>query len=543
MIAAAVLAMAVLVVACGGNDGPSTSPSETAPITNLTLAPPETVTTGGTLKFGLDAETTTGWDPANSQWAASGTIVARSIFDRLAEWDANSVAQPNLASAITSNADLTVWTITLRPGIVFHNGEPLNAQVVKLNLDRAKTSVLLGAALSSFMDTTEVVDDLHVVVKAKKPWSTFPSSMATQAGTMAAPEQLTSSTPAQDPIGTGPFVFENWVPDNKLTVSRNPSYWKTDGTGQQLPYLDAIEFSVLSDQSSRGAALQSGSVDAINTFEPELINRFIPEAEQGNVQMISNANAEEATQFVGLNTTKAPFDDPLARRLLATGLDTELISQTQYFGLYPPSTGFFPTDSPYYTETSYPQYDPALATQMAQEYEQKYGHPLQFTLNLPSSPQFKSIGEAAQAQAAQFGTEVTLNLVDQATLIVDALTGNFEATGFITFGEPPIDQIFISQDTLQPVGKLSLNFTRYSDPEIQTALATIQSTQDEAVQIEQWKIIQERMAQDLNFIFVVRNRTAVVYATDVWGLADATLPGGGPVKPTTSPFLAWAWMT
>jgi ABC-type transport system substrate-binding protein len=538
---AALLAVTVLAAACGGSGDSQGTSDRTIPETELTKTAPTPPQRGGTLKFGLDAETATGWDPANSQWAGAGTIVSRAIFDRLAELDADGNPRPNLAESIESNDNFTSWTIKLRPGIVFHDGEKLDANAVRLNLERAATSVLLGAAIGSFLGSVEVVDDLTVRVTTKRPWSTFPNSLTTQAGVVAAPAQIASSAPAQQPIGTGPFVFQNWVQDSKLTVTRNPNYWQKDESGTQLPYLDGIEFTVLADPTARGAALESGSVDAFNTFEPDPIQRFLEKAQAGQVQLLSNANAEDQTQFVGLNTAKPPFDDPLARQIVVTGLDTKSISQVQYYGLFPPSNSLFSPSSPYYAETTYPTYDPAKAQALHEEYKKKTGKPLSFKLTLPGTAQFKTIGEAAQAQAANLGVSIELNLVDQATLIVDALTGNFEATGFITFGEPPIDSVLISSETVKPLGQLALNFTRLADPQIQAALDAIQQTNSTEKRIEQWKIIQQRMAENLNFMFVVRNRAAVIFANNVYGMSGAKIPGNIPVKATTSPFLGWAW--
>ncbi len=303
---AALLVVTLLAAACSGSgDETNTSgPDDTAGTTDLTRATPSPIQTGGVLRYALNAETSSGWDPANSQWGGGGTTVSRAVFDRIAELDDEGRPQPNLAESITPNADFTEWTIVLRPDITFHNGEPLNAEAVKLNLDRARTSVLLGAVLTAYMGEVVVTDDLTVVVNTLKPWSTFPYSMTTQTGTIAAPEQLNSDAPAQDPIGTGPFVFEEWIPDNRLTVTRNDNYWQSDADGNQLPYLDGIEFTVIGDQSSRGASLDSGSIDAMNTFEPQILERYIPLAEDGTVQLISNEDSVDQTQFIGLNTVK-----------------------------------------------------------------------------------------------------------------------------------------------------------------------------------------------------------------------------------------------
>jgi len=542
-----VVAILVIASACSSSGtesstaGSAGGTSDTVP-TAITIAAPSEPTTGGTLSYGLGAETSTGWDPTTSQWAGSGTVVSHAIFDRLAEYDEDHVAQPFLAESMEPNADFTLWTVTLRSGVTFHDGTDLTAEAVKINLDKQKASVLTGAALQVMGDVT-VVDALTLTVAAKSPWATFPSSMTSQAGTIAAPSQYTDPQPAQNPSGTGPFTFESWRQDSELKVKKNPNYWLKDTEGRQLPYLDGVDFKVLADVQSRGATLESGDVQAIETFDPSQIKEYQAKAEAGEYQMYSNQSREEAVQFIGLNTAKPPFDDPLARQIVAYGLDTQTISDTQYRGVFPPANGLFAESSAFYAETDYPSYDPAKAAELNEEYKVKYGKPLSFTVNLPGTPEFQAIGELAKEQAAANGVEVTLNLVDQSTLIVDAVTGNFEATGFITFGDPNIDQIFFSNDTLKPVGQISLNFTRLQDDELTDDLHRARSTDVEADQVAAWADAQQRIAENLNIVFVVRNGAAVIYDDNVFGFLDATLPDGQPMEMATSPYMTWAYIT
>lgn len=541
-----VVAVLVVAAACSssGSDSASTDGSATSGTvpTAITVVEPSEPTTGGTLSFGLGAETNDGWNPTSSLWAGSGTIVSHALFDRLAEYDENHDAQPFLAESFTPNADFTVWTIKVRSGVTFHDGTELDAQAVKVNLDKQKDSILAGAALQT-MGPVEVVDPLSVQVTMNAPWATFPSSLTTQVGVMAAPSQYEDSQPAQHPSGTGPFILDNWRPDSELKVRKNPDYWMKDSSGRQLPYLDGVDFKVLADVQARGAALESGAVQAFETFDPSQIKEYQSKAEQGQYQMYSNQSREEAVQFLALNTTKPPFDDPLARQIVAYGLDTHTISETQYRGVFPPATGLFPETSAYYAPTSYPAYDLVKAGALHDEYQQKYGKPLSFSVNLPSTPEFKAIGELAKEQAAANGVEVSLNLTDQSTLIANAVTGNFEATGFITFGDPNIDQIFFSNDTIRPPGEISLNFTRLRDDELTDDLHRARATDDTAQQAAAWAAAQERIAQNLNVLFVVRNGVAVIYENNVFGFLDATFPNGQTVELTTAPFMTWAYRT
>lgn len=535
------LAAALLAVSCGGSGSESSDPDGVTATTDLELVrePPSAPQSGGTLRFGLGAETTSGWDPASSQWGSSGRIVSQTFFDRLTTLDEDNDAQPYLAESLTPNADFTSWTIRLRPGITFHNGEPLDATALQMNLARLPKSVLL--ADFKMITAVEIVDDLTVRVDTSEPWSTLPYSLTSQGGAIAAPEQLNSATPSEHPIGTGPFVFDTWERDRNLIVRRNPTYWRTDADGGALPYLDAIEFSVLAEPTTRTATMDQGGVDIIESFDPNQIKHFTEAAERGEVQMFSNRFEEAAVQFVGFNTATAPFDDLLARRLVTAAWDPQVTSDTVYLGLFPKADGMFPATSIYHADQPPPGYDPELALELSAEYQAKYGHRLAFSLNLPSTPEFRAVGELAQEQSRQFGIDLELNLLKEADLISAALLGTYEASGLVTFGEPWIDAVFISPNTVAPVGQIALNFTRLADPEIGAALDAIRSTTDTTAQADQWKLIQAQLAENQNVVFVVRNRRAIIYANDVFGL-NIELPTGQMGRSTTQPYLTETWI-
>jgi ABC-type transport system substrate-binding protein len=535
----AIACLLLLMAAACGSGGESGGGGATEQTVGalVTVAPPGSPTPGGTLRFGLAAETD-GWDPANSQWAGSGTTVSYAIFDRLAMNDREGNPRPFLAESIEPNDDFTRWTIKVRPGVLFHNNEKLDAEAIKKNLDRSRNSILLGPAFES-ITSVQIVDELTVQVTMSRPWSTFDSAMTSQAGVVAAPAQLDDPNGSRNPIGTGPFVFQEWIPDNRLVVVKNPNYWR-----EGLPYLDKVEFRVIADNAARSAALEAGDIDALESTDDEQIAKLNRQAAEGRYQLFSNETAEDApVQFVALNTAKPPFDDPLARQIVAYGLDTETLSATLYEGINPPARSLFPTTSPWYNpDSGYPRYDPERTRQLAAEYREKYGEPLRFTVNVPPLRQYTEIAETVQAQAREFDVEITINPLEQTQLIVDALTGNFQATGFVTFGDPNIDQVFISSRTLRPVGELSLNIARNDNPRLQEALDNAGSTDDPETQRQQWFVVQEEMANDLAFVFIVHQRSIAVFANSVFGFADATLPDGTPMLLTTSPVLTDVWL-
>ena len=276
--------------------------------------------TGGSIVYGLEGESD-GWNPANSKWAASGLMVARAVFDTLTAYDADLNVQPFLAESLTPNADYTQWTITLRPNIKLHNGRPLDAEVVKANFEYLKSSVLTSAAFDP-IDSFSTSGPLDVLVNMNRPWVNYPFSLATQIGVVADPDWLESG--AKDhPIGTGPFEFDQWIPDNKLVVNRNPDYWQFDPQGTRLPYLDRVEFRPLPDNDSRAASLEARGIDAMQTSDGHQILKFKKLADKGDFQLFYDVRGETAEAFVQLNTMAPPFDDPEARRALALATDTK----------------------------------------------------------------------------------------------------------------------------------------------------------------------------------------------------------------------------
>jgi peptide/nickel transport system substrate-binding protein len=496
--------------------------------------PPGDPVAGGSLAFGLSAETD-GWDVTAGRWAGSAYIVGNALYDPLAAYDTNFEPQPYLAESITSNADFTSWTITLRPDVEFHDGTPVNAEAVAANLEAHTTSLLTSTAVS-FIDSVTVAGELDVQVDMIKPWSSFPNALTSQIGYIMAPSMIGSADGSRNPVGSGPFVFDQWTPGQSLNATRNDNYWR-DG----LPYLDDVEFQVLPDIQTRSRALDAGQIQAMESTDAAQILRFADAAGEGKVQMYSDDNSEVSETFIGLNVSKPPFDDPIARQALAYSVDRQALTDQAYEGLFPPAVGPYQPSSPFYVDAGVPGFDPDKARELVAEYEAKYGTKLAFSANILPVPEIQRIGETLQQQAADVGIEVTLDAMDQPTLLVRALTGDYQATGFILFGAPLLDieYVFIADF---PEGN-PLNFTRNKNPEIVAALDAARATDNNEERAEAFAEVQRQMATDGNFVFMVHNLSAVVFANNVFGIADWSLPSGESGGRTTTPRLMEAWIS
>jgi len=535
-----VAAVFVVAAACSGAESGSSSGSGSiAP--NIGTAPANP-TPGGSLVFALAAETT-GWSPYQGQWGASAFIVANAVFDPLVAFDGEGVAHPYLAQSVTPNSDFTVWDIGLRPGVTFHNGEKLDAAAVVTNLTAARSSGLTGVAFQD-VSSVEATDELHVRVTMQKPFSTFPLLLAGQAGYMAAPAQLADPATSQThPIGTGPFVFSSWVPDVKVEVVKNPNYWR-----QGFPRLDAIEFRVLPDSQSRDTTMRAGGLNVMETAEPQTMLAAQARAQAGEGQFYSDVGHETDESVIGLNTAKPPFDDPIARQAVAYAIDQAQLSDVTSGGALPPAWGPLAPTSPAYLspqEAGVPTTDPERARQLALDYQSAHGQPLEFPVMLPADPSLSNTGQLLQQQLATAGIKADLQLVEQSAMASKVLIGDYQASAFALFSSPTLDRSYSWIASRPPESGLSLNFTRFYDPELTAAMDASRATGDPSARNDDYRTVQRRMGADVQMVFLTRRVRAIASDNQTFGLLDTTFPdGGGPAYAGlySTPFTASAWI-
>ncbi|HTD50062.1 MAG TPA: ABC transporter substrate-binding protein, partial [Acidimicrobiia bacterium] len=302
---AVAVVMAMALAACGSSSKPAKNAGTPTTSPGLQGTQPNTgkPTPGGSITFALPAESTGGWCLPEAQLAISGIQVARAIYDYLAVPDVNGNYVPSLADSIKPNADFTSWTIHIRSGIKFQNGEALNGKVVKDNLDAYRGTFpgrkpLLFIFVFKNIKATTLVDPMTVRVDMTKPWSAFPASLYSygRLGIMAEKQLTDGSNCFEDMIGTGPFEFHgDWVRNDHLTVVKNPNYWRKDQYGQALPYLDKITFKPVPETSTLVNGLQASppQFDLDITDDNVAISELQPLVTSGSLNMLKQSNYPE----------------------------------------------------------------------------------------------------------------------------------------------------------------------------------------------------------------------------------------------------------
>jgi peptide/nickel transport system substrate-binding protein len=476
---------------------------------------------GGSLVMGIDTEED-GFDPTTARWDEGGFLYGRTVFDPLAVVTSTGVVQPYLAQSITPNADYTAWTITLRSGIVFHDGTPLNAAALQLNLTKQQTSPLVGPAFGAYIKGSEVTGPLSVTITMKAPWVPFDYYLAqAQTGYVAAPSMLNSPTGTSNPVGTGPFVFQEWVPNSHFTATANPHYWRPG-----LPYLDSITFKPIIEPTSRTAALQSGTIDIMHTNSPTSILEFRGDKKWSYVDNSGSILGQPTVNCLMLNTSAPPFNNLKLRQALAMGGSAKQYAKEIDMNVNAPVTGLFLPGSPYYKKTSYPTYNPTAAKKLVKEVAKETGKPVAFTLNATNDPEVERAAEYVKQLYGQIGINVTINIMSQGPLINDALAGKYQATTWRQFGavDPDLNYVWWSTTTDTPV--LALNMARNSDSRIQTALTTGRQSLSASARRKAYESINEYLAQDLPYIFTDRTTWAVVANPDVQNFNNPKTPSG-----------------
>ncbi|MEZ5143912.1 MAG: ABC transporter substrate-binding protein [Acidimicrobiales bacterium] len=366
-------------------------------------------TPGGRLVMGVEAETEA-MDPARVPLAASGYFLASSVFDSLATLDADGNAKPFLATAIEPSDGARTWTITLPAGVRFHNGDELTAQAVKADLDFFRQSAITAGLLRT-VSSVEAPDPTHVVVRLSAPWTVFPNVLTTQVGYVMHPSMIDDPQKAYAPIGTGPFQYDAHTMNESWSLRRNPAYWRKDGAGRQLPYLDQIQFKVMVDETTRLQALRDGDIDMMHTVKPDqvLALRQLPEYKR-----VEYADGEK--DFLTLNTEDPPFDDPIARQAVARAVDPERWRREITKGVKQPANSPFGPTQPGYTENSgYPAFDLAEAKRLVQQYESSHGAPLEFVYTAGDDPSDRAEAQLLTSMMADAGMKVSITSLPQAS--------------------------------------------------------------------------------------------------------------------------------
>ncbi len=482
---------------------------------------------GGKLVFGVDAEEQ-GFDPTQARFDEVGVMYARTVFDPLTVVLANGDWAPYLAESVVPNSSYTTWTITLRPNVLFHDGTPCNGAALLTNLQAQAKSLLTGIVLNPTLKGITQTGPQAVAISFSKPWVPFPYYLAGgiggQIAYVVAPSMLANPNGTSHPVGTGPFVFKEWVPNDHFTATANPHYWRAG-----LPYLSQITYRPIPNEESRAEALKSGTIDLMITDTPQIIEQFRGNRSYSYIDDSTHVAGEPDMNCVQLNGLSKPFNNPTVRRAAALAINRQQYAKVIDNNVLAPSNGVFVKGSPYYGPVPYPAYNPAEASRLVKQAEIPLGSPISFTLGATNSPASLRSQQYLMQAFQAVGFQVKPQTVQQNEIINNALAGKYQALGWRQFGavDPDLNYIFWSTTTVSS-GALSINMARNSDPQIETALLSGRSSTEKSVREAAYKKVNQRFAIDLPYLWTDRAVWAVVSNLSVQNWNNPKAPSGQP---------------
>jgi peptide/nickel transport system substrate-binding protein len=458
-----------LTIGCGSDEPSSATISPTAaPVATTAVSPKASQgpTYGGNLRLAVNLGMKS-LDALHPSGEYREQYAFFSLYNSIVEADKDFVPTPSLADSWVISDDGKAVTIYLKRGVQFHDGTSFDAQSVKWFLDNIVLDDFgsrLKANFKPFIDKVDVVDQYTVTVHTVKPWRPlighatlawfrFPSPTAYLGYSSQRDGKLwlgPNDPYARNPVGTGPFMLEEWIPDSHLTLVKNPNYWE-DGK----PYLDKITFENVPQKSSQLAAIRTGAAELVDdVFGPD-----IPVLEgSDNVKIIPYVT--KRWWSVVFDTNVEPFNNKALRQAVAYGLDREEIVKVHFEGQGGPA---YMAGVGWYDDPDWRIYE--HSADKAKEKLAEAGYPDGITIPFwcEQSEVEIRLCEIEQAMLKEVGIELDLKPVPPSDWWADIAKGNIDFGRMAYYPRPDPD--WVLRSILHSKGFYT-GVASYSNPEV-----------------------------------------------------------------------------
>lgn len=525
-----IAASALVVPACGGDDddaattdGGATAPApattegggaEPAPTTptatDASVPAPTTGSTdgggdagegdpvaGGEATYLFQSELGTNFDPTKlisvSASIATGTV-GYLLYGMLVATDPETrEVEPHMLESLEGSDDGTVWTLRLRPNLTFSDGSPFDAEAIKINWERHADPENASAArgVVAGMASIEVIDPLTLEVTLSEPNQQFPRTLGQYSITfIAAPSAIEAGNLAEQPIGAGPFLLEEWVRDDHMTFVKNPTYWDAP-----RPYLDTLTIRPIIDPTQRINAAVSGQGEVAFAYAGEIQSAVDEGFEADAITM----NGGQAVLF---NFGSPLGGDVRFRRALRLAIDNAQVAEVVDRGQQvDDATTYFTPSSPFYdADLPHPAPDVAAAQALIDEIVAETGEPIEFAIS--TAPPSQPVADILQAQLSQLDdVNVTVEVLAVGPFTEAVVVQkNFTVAMWNTFNldpEPRAHDFFLTGSPR--------NYTNgYSNPEMDATLKEGRTATDLEGRTAAYEEMQRILNEDVPVLTVKR---------------------------------------
>lgn len=344
------------------------------------------------------------WDPV-VVGATSATQVLSTIYEPLFTLDAEQHLQPALATAYKYDSTGTQLTITLRSGLTFQDGSPVNAEAVAFNVQRIKSQQNSALkALWQDVSSATVLDATHVRLNLRERDYQIPFILANRSSLLAS-EQAAKTNAAllntNNPVGAGPFKVVKLVPGSYITLQKWDGYWDAKDV-----HVSSVKISIGVDPSTVLSGLQTGVYNFSTSFPPQ----DIALARKAGLKVVTDVTRTWAADFLSLNVNKPPFNNPKVVEAVQDAINRQQLVSQLTFGLGNASVQPFPPTSPAFNPSLDGEYtyDPAKAKQLLSDAGYKPGD-LSIELDAITG-QFNGATELLQQQFQAVGIKLNIKL-------------------------------------------------------------------------------------------------------------------------------------
>jgi peptide/nickel transport system substrate-binding protein len=468
-----------------------------------------------TLRIGL-AEDPDVLDPTLARTYV-GRIVFAGICDKLFDITADLKIVPQLATGYSWSADHKALTVTLRSGVRFQDGEPMDAAAVKYSLERhLKMPGSFRKAEIGAVSSVDVVDDHTVRLNLSTPFAPLLAQLTDRAGMMVSPKAAEAAGDkfGNHPVCAGPYKFVERIAQDRIVLDKFAGYWDKDNV-----HIDKVIYQPIPDSTVRLANLRSGQLD------------FIERAAATDVKSIEREKKLQLSAIVGLgydgitinlangDMAKNPLgQDPRVRRAFELSLDRDAINQVVFEGQFLPGNQWVSPQNPYYAKNDpAPKRDVAKARALLKE----AGVPNpSFTLMVPIGPEPERAAQVIQSMAKEAGFDIKLQVTEFARALDLAELGKMEAFFLAWSGRTDPDGNLYSFFACGA----ALNYGLYCNPRVEKELDLSRTTADPSERLKHYEAIAAQSAKDEPIIYLFHRKWIYAYSPKLSGFTP--IPDG-----------------
>lgn len=431
------------------------------------------ITSGGTVTVGISQDLDS-LDPHNVVYAGTREVLFN-VYEGLVKATPDGDLEPAVAERVDVSDDATVYTFTLREGRTFHDGSKVTAEDIKYSIERY-ADIQGKESAFSILKKVVIADERTVKVILKEGNSEFLPEL-----TLAIiPKE--NKKPGENPIGTGPFKIEKFVPGQSLTVVKFEGY-RTKG----LPYLDQVTFKIVSDTDAAFTELQGGNIDILQYLTADQTGVL---GDQFNII----EGSVNYVQGLFLNNKFEPFQNEKVRQAICYAIDRNEINQFVFEGKsHEIQTHMIPGFRKYYNEETEQVYPHNVEKAKELLKEAGYSDGFELTIVVPNNyAPHQTVAEIVIEQLKEVGIRAKTELVEFTSWVSDVYTDRkFESTIVAVDGTLAPSSWFEKNESTG-----SKNFTNYSNNEFDRVYSEAKQTIDETEKVEKYKELQMILTKD-----------------------------------------------